>query len=37
MILSLKDFMRKYNLKDDTMNASDLKQVCIFLFIPEIV
>ena len=26
-ILTLKDFMKKYNLKNDTMNESDIQKV----------
>ena len=35
-ILSLKDFMMKHNLNDDTMSESDLRKFIVLLFIPEI-
>ena len=36
-IFSFKDFMKKYNLKDATMNESDLqKKITRFLYILEI-
>ena len=35
IILSLKDFMKKYNLRDDTMAESVLQQVYIFPIYPR--
>ena len=32
-ILNFKDFMKKYNLKNDTMNASELQKI----YTPEIL
>ena len=36
MILSLKQFMEKYNLKDQTMSESDLQKVYNYKIYPEI-
>ena len=35
-ILAFKDFMKKYNLKNDTMNESKLQKFIITLYTPEI-
>ena len=35
MILSLKQFMQKYNLKDQTMNESDLQKVYNYKIYPR--
>ena len=34
-ILNFKDFMKKYNLKDDTMNESDLQRVYNYPIYPK--
>ena len=36
-ILNFKDFMKKYKLKNDTMNESQSQKVYNFLYTPEIV
>ena len=35
MILSFKQFMKKYNLKDQTMNESDLQKVYNYKIYPR--
>ena len=35
MILSLKQFMEKYNLKDQTMNENDLQKVYNYKIYPR--
>ena len=35
--LSLKGFMKNYNLKDDTMNENKFQKFIAILFIPEIL
>ena len=34
-ILNFKDFMQKYNLKDDTMNESELQKIYIYPIYPK--
>ena len=34
-ILNFKDFMKKYNLKNDTMNESELQKVYIYPIFPR--
>ena len=34
-ILSLKDFMKKYDLKDDTMTEIELQRICIYKIYPR--
>ena len=34
-MLNLRDFMKKYNLKNDTMNESDLQKVYIYPIYPS--
>ena len=36
-ILNFKDFMKKYKLKNDTMNESQLRKLIIILYTPEIL
>ena len=36
-ILNFKDFMKKYKLKNDTMNESQLQKFIIIIYTPEIV
>ena len=36
-ILIFKDFMKKYKLKNDTMNESQLQNFVIIIYIPEIL
>ena len=35
-VLSFEDFVKKYNLKNDTMNESHLKKFIIIKYTPEI-
>ena len=34
-VLNFKDFMKKYNLKDDTMNESQLQKIYIYPIYPR--
>ena len=34
-VLIFKDFMKKYNLKNDTMNESELQRICNHPFYPR--
>ena len=34
-VLNFEDFMKKYNLKNDTMNESEIQRVCIYLIYPR--
>ena len=34
-VLIFKDFMKKYNLKNDTMNESQLQSICNYLTYPR--
>ena len=34
-VLNFKDFMKKYNLKNDTMNESELQKVCNYPIYPR--
>ena len=34
-ITNSKDFMKNYNLKDNTMNESDLQRICNYLVYPR--
>ena len=36
-VLNFKDFMKKYNLKNDTMNESELQRIYNYPIYPEIV
>ena len=36
-VLNFKDFMKKYKLKDDTMNEKNYREIRIILYTPEIL
>ena len=37
MILSMKEFMEKYKMKNNTMNESELEKLIVIIFIPQIL
>ena len=36
-VLNFKDFMKKYNLKDNTMNEKNYREIRVILYTPEIL